>query len=251
MTEQQTTVTEDIEREVRQAAHDLTMQIVEYFNREERPINEIIIVPFTIVARMVRTHDAIKLLLNNNHPCEAAVLALTQFELRLDLAYTALDVKKASEWLGHTDKKWSLRSVTDKLDVLFGGSDTRARMTSIFQHLSGIKHGNPVYSELGFPVRVVGRTVSLSTGDIDDDFSRRFKETLFAYATYQLAWASQVINKFVAGYAVIDKQLRLDTTARHQSLERVEPEFLAFLESINRERQGHLDLKKYVRKKPS
>ena len=40
--------------------------------------------------RSLRADDAINLLLKNGHASEAVVLTLPQFELRFDLAYTAL-----------------------------------------------------------------------------------------------------------------------------------------------------------------
>ena len=102
---------EALEKAVRDAAHEITNDIVTYFFKEGATINEIIIVPITLMGRIIRTHDAILLLLNEEHPSEAAVLALTQFELRLDLAYTADDVKHAAAWLEHEKLEWSLLSV--------------------------------------------------------------------------------------------------------------------------------------------
>jgi hypothetical protein len=218
------TVDRNIQERVRSSAHKLIFQIGTYFS--EGTMNEIIIVPLTIIARIIRTHDAIILLLKNAHPSEAAILTLTQFELRLDLGYTASDVKHAGLWLDHLDKKWSLTSVTKKLDTFFKGTEERKTMGRIFEQLSGIKHGNPVYSELGFPGRVVGRTIQASTGDIEDDFSRRFTDALSGYAAYQLSWSSQVLNKFTGQYAKIDKDLRLSIDDYFAKLRPIEKKFL-------------------------
>jgi hypothetical protein len=81
---------------IRDAGTNLTAQIVAYFHDGQKAINEIIIVPLLISARIFRTYDAINMLLENGYVSEAAVLTLTQFELRLDLAYTAHDVTHAT-----------------------------------------------------------------------------------------------------------------------------------------------------------
>jgi hypothetical protein len=77
-------VDEATEKEAYNAALNLIVQIGAYFSCG-KTINAIIFVPLAIMSRIIRTYDAIGLLLKNEHYQEAAVLALTQFELRLDL----------------------------------------------------------------------------------------------------------------------------------------------------------------------
>ena len=105
--------------------------IVSYFHDEKEPVNEIIFVPTTIMSRIFRTHDAIGVLLKNNHPSEAALLTLPQFELRLDIAHTASDIKHSTAWLDHEDKKWSLLAVKSKIDTLFSEGAERNLSTTL------------------------------------------------------------------------------------------------------------------------
>ena len=85
--------------------YDATLQlmlgITEYFFKQKSTINEIIFVPISILSRILRTHDAIALLLKNEHYSEAAVLVLTQFELRFDLLYVSSDIRYATDWVAH------------------------------------------------------------------------------------------------------------------------------------------------------
>jgi hypothetical protein len=238
-------------KEVREASHEIVVAIMEYFCSEQREINEIITVPLTIIARIVRTNDAIQLLLKEGHPSEAAVLALTEFELRLDLAYVAHDVKHAAAWLDHENTRWSLITVGDKLTTLFDDKVERAKLEKIFRFLSGIKHGNPVFSELGFPARIEGRTVQVSTGEISDKFSKEFTNLIFAYSTYQLAWSSQVINVYTGQYAKIDVALRLKVRDLARKLHPVEQTLSDFLTAVIDGRSGHFGMKRWKRAKDS
>ena len=237
-----------LERDVRQSAHDLMLAINNYFCREKKDINEIIFVPTMIMCRIIRTHDAIGLLLENNHPSEATVLALTQFELRLDLAYTASDVKRAGAWLDHENTKWSLMSVKDKLNTLFREEAERATLYCIFQYLSGIKHANPVYSELGFPGRFKSGEIFVSSGEIADEFSEEFSNKIFAYSSYQLSWSAQVLNVCTATYAVVDKALRLKVRGLCAKLHPSEEELSNFVKDVVSHRKGAFGMKVWKRK---
>ncbi len=234
---------EALEKAVRDAAHEIASEIVNYFFTEGATINEIIIVPITLLGRIIRTHDAIQLLLKEEHPSEAAVLALTQFELRLDLAYTADDVKHAAAWLEHEKLERSLLSVKEKIETLFKDETEREKLSEIFKYLSGIKHGNPVYSELGFPGRVSGRKILISTGPIGDDFEKQFTEGVYKYALYQLAWSAQVLNVHTAKYAKVDKGVRQNVQKLCATIRPFEQEFRQFLENVAEHRPGHFGIK--------
>jgi hypothetical protein len=211
------------------AALNLIAQIGGYF-ADGKTINEIIFVPLAIMSRIIRTHDAIGLLLKNEHYQEAAVLALTQFELRFDLLYVASDIKRAAQWVEHENPKALTQSMKSKLKALFP-SATADRLYETFGYLSGIKHGNPLYSELGFPGRESRGRFAFSTGPINDRFAKAFSKALFAYATYQLVWAAQVVNKLVAQYAVVEKKPRQDVQDLYMTLRPVEADFRRFLKN--------------------
>ncbi len=240
---------EALEKAVRDAAHEITMEILNYFVEEGATINEIIIVPITLLGRIIRTHDAIQLLLKEEHPSEAAVLTLTQFELRLDLAYTAVDVKHAAAWREHEKLEWSRLSVKKKIETLFNDDAEREKLSEIFTYLSGIKHGNPVYSELGFPGRISGGQIQISTGPIGDDFEKQFTEAVYKYALYQLAWSTQVLNVCTAKYAVVDKAVRQNVRDLCATLHPFEQKFRQFLEDVAEHRPGHFGIKSFKRTK--
>ena len=248
MNNRKRTVDAALARDIRGSAHELMGKINDYFYRDKKHVNEIIFVPMMIMSRIIRTHDAIDLLLKNGHPSEATVLALTQFELRLDLAYTASDVKHAAGWLDHEDRKWSLMSVKDKIETLFSEDAERAKLYYIFQFLSGIKHANPVYSELGFPARVKSGTMFVSTGEIDDGFSEEFSNMIFAYSAYQLAWSAQVLNVCTAQYAVVDKALRVKVRDLCAKLHPSEEELSDFVKDVVSRRKSAFGLKVWKRK---
>ncbi len=240
---------EALEKAVRGAAHEIAVEIMNYFFKEGATINEIIIVPITLLGRIIRTHDAIQLLLKEEHPSEAAVLALTQFELRLDLAYTADDVKHAAAWLEHEKLEWSLLSVKKKIETLFKDEAARENLSKIFTYLSGIKHGNPVYSELGFPGRVSGGEIRISTGPIGDDFEKQFSEAVYKYALYQLVWSAQVLNVCTAKYAKVDTAVKQNVRDLCVTLHPFEQKFRQFLENVAEHRPGHFGIKSFNRTK--
>jgi hypothetical protein len=78
----------------------------------------------------MRTYDAIQFLLKNGYVSEATILTLTQFELRIDLAYTAHSVANASEWLDHEKLHVSIgRKMEDKINSLFSDKDELIRLS--------------------------------------------------------------------------------------------------------------------------
>jgi hypothetical protein len=171
---------------INDATLQLMLGVTDYFFKQKSTVNEIIFVPIAIMSRIMRTHDAITLLLKNEHYSEAAVLLLTQFELRFDLLYVSSDIKNATAWVAHENPKALNTGMKAKLEKLFKPAEV-ARLYETFGYLSGIKHGNPLYSELAFPGRSRAGRFLLSTGPIDDRFAKTFSDVLFAYSTYQVA----------------------------------------------------------------
>jgi hypothetical protein len=183
------------------------------------------------------------LLLKEKHPSEAAILCLTQFELRLDLAYTAYSVDAAREWIEHEKTKISVQKIRSHIDNLFSDDSERDDLDSIFRYLSGIKHGNPVFSELGFPGRRSGHSIEIFSGPVDDDFEANFTDAVFAYAVYQLSWAAQVINICTAQYAKVDPDLRKRVHYYAHSLQNVQKDVRKFFEDVAENRAGHFGMK--------
>lgn len=222
-------VSEAKAKEVYDAAVNLLGQVATYY-AGGGTINEIIFGPLAIMTRIIRTYDAIVVLLDNQHAQEAAVLALTQFELRFDLLYVASDIKRATQWVEHDNPKGLNRSMKAKLDALVRPIQAE-RLYETFVYLSGIKHGNPLYSELGFPGRGRGAQLMFSTGPITDRFAKAFTRTLFAYAVYQLIWSAQVVNKLVVKYTSIEKEHRQRVQGLYLELRPLETEFRRFLKA--------------------
>ena len=187
---------------VRESAHDLLAKTLLYFFETQKPISEIIFVPAAIFARIIGTHNSIGSLLHDGYVVDAAVIALAQFELRFQLAWTAHDIKNATAWVAHSNVRSAPMGVGSTINALFPKpSDESDRLHSIFSHLSGVKHANPVMSELVFGGRSSGAGISISTGTIEDDFSERFSRLLREFSIYQLAWSSHVVSLYVAKYA--------------------------------------------------
>jgi hypothetical protein len=145
----------DVPLKARERAVNIISATMSYFIDNKIQINEIVFVPLIIISRIIRNHDAILLLVENKFDSEAAVLVLTQLELRLDFSYTSIDIKHSAEWMQHKENKSSLQRMTGKkgkIRRLFA-NDHAEIIEDIFKSLSGVKHGNAVYGELGFPAR--------------------------------------------------------------------------------------------------
>lgn len=232
------------EQKLYKSTINLIDEIMQYFIDNNPEINESITVPITIVSRMLRTHKAIKVLLESKYPSEAAVLLLTQFELFWDLAYTSRDSKNATAWMDHEDKKWQVLSVSKKIDCIHEKYGDPETPKFIFRSLSGIKHGNPVYSELGFSSRRTGNKITITTSIHMDEFEKNFSEGIHKYTMFLLSSASQTINMHIAKYAIIDQDL---TDSIQKMFELVflpyEDEFKEFLKSTIDATKGHFDIK--------
>lgn len=116
-------------------------------------------------------------------------------------------------------------------------------MSDVFEFLSGIKHGNPVLSELGFPVRAEGNRFVLTTGPIHDELTQSFGNLVFAYSAYQTAWSFQVLNVHTARYASVERAVRVMIQELAKKLHPVEEELVDYFKSLVRKRPGHLGIK--------
>jgi hypothetical protein len=233
-------ISEQTSKECHEAAVRLVAEIAGYFSGKE--INELIFVPLTIMSRIIRTYEAAALLLKEQYNPEAAVLILTQFELRFDLLYVASDITRATEWVEHENLKAMSATMRAKLVSLYKPIEAD-RLYETFGYLSGIKHGNPIYSELAFPGRGRRNRYVVSTGSIDDQFAKAFADALLAYTTYQLVWAAQVVNKLIAPYTAIERTGRLLVHSQYMTQKSVENRSRLFLRNRISKRKTFFGIK--------
>jgi hypothetical protein len=216
--------------EVRDRAAALFSHLGNYF--KDKIINEHILAPMILMARIIRTHDAIGSLCDEMFYTEAATLLLTQFDLRLDLWFVCYKPENATLWMGHDDKKWPVSSTKGKIDTLVKPGEEHDRLAEIYTYLSGIKHANPVYGMLGFPVEVDGGNLVLSTGNVGSGFTVEFGDIVRAYSLYQLASSAQVMNVYPIRYTVIKKEPREEVRRLARKLYPVEEKFREFMQGI-------------------
>ena len=131
---------------------------------------------------------------------------------------------------------------------MFSEGEERLKLKEIAEYLHGIKHGNPIYSELGFPVRWHGRELMISTGEITDGFSKEFGDLVSAYSSYQLGWSSQVLNVCTAKYSRIDIAIRNRVRDLALALHPVEEEFRSFLNGVVTGGKGAFGMKPFKTK---
>ncbi len=88
----------------------------------------------------------------------------------------------------------------------------------------------------------------MSTGPIDDEFSGEFGERASAYSSYQLGWASHVLNVYIAKYAKLDLGLRYRVRDLVRTLHPIEEEFRQFLGAVATRGAGAFGMKPFARK---
>jgi hypothetical protein len=162
----------------------------------------------------------------------------------LQLAWTAHDIKNASAWVSHPNLFSSPIKIRNKIEEFFKTpSEESKRLLSIFSHLSGIKHANPVMSELVFGGRSTSKgEIMFSTGVIEDEFTTRFSELLMGFSTYQLAWCCHVVSIYVAKYARVDRETQ--ERLQHIGLEyaSTEVDICSFMEEVTTRQRGFFGL---------
>src|SRR5438105_3332372 len=110
----------DLAKKVVKDGMELLNAIARYFIYQGGNIGEIIIVPLIISARIFRLHEAALQLVESKFPIEAGILALSQFEAKLDLGQAVDDVKWCAQWLEHQNSKRSITTnITDTVTKLY------------------------------------------------------------------------------------------------------------------------------------
>jgi len=171
-------------------------------------VNELFSVPLILITRIIRSQEAIEFLLEKDYSAEAAVIALTQFELRLDILYIDTNVRRATQWIKHKSKVYHPWKVNDKIDKVYGlDPKRRDAQHESFQMLSAVKHGNPLSGEFGFPVRMKGNKISGTTGQINDSLTLRYKVTICGFCVYQLLEALEGVSRTFSKFININNDL--------------------------------------------
>lgn len=179
-----------------------------FSHSQGRTVNELFWVPLILITRIVRGQEAIELLLEKGYSAEAAVIALTQFELRLDILYVGVEVGRATQWVEHESKRQHPWKVKDKIDDVYGlDPETKEAQLETFQMLSSVKHGNPLAGGFEFPVRIKGKKISGTTGEIDDSLALGYKVTMCGFCTYQLLEALEGASRAFSKFINIDDDL--------------------------------------------
>jgi len=234
---------EDFDWRVHRDATELISEITGYFHREQTTLSEFYFVPTIIMSRIFRLRDAALILTKAHHPAEAAIILLSQLEAKLDLAQAARDVKWATRWVEHKNTRHSITpKVNEAIAYVFDEKVDRMVEQSIYRYLSALKHGNPATSELGYQVRRTDRTISISTGEIEDEVTQFASTMMGRYATYQLAWAAQAINVTIRPYAQCKPASVKAVQDNWLKVKDYGPVFAAFLSTLVEDRDGHLDM---------
>lgn len=107
-----------------------------------------------ICNRIQRMQRAIEELVSAGLPSEAAVVALAQFELRLDVMYIGDDDDKANRWMNNTNREKSPWPVRQKIERVFSDEARREHERVLYREWSAIKHNNATAREWAFPIRM-------------------------------------------------------------------------------------------------
>ena len=171
-------------------------------------INQLFVVPFLILSRAIRHHDAITLLLRNGFTAEASLIGLTQFELCLDVLYIGDSVDRASKWMKHTSDRFAPWPVTDKInDIWATDRKKREGKQRYFELLSSVKHGNPRAGPSGFPARMAGNRFTITNDQLDDVFSRRHAIIVTGVCSYQLVECLEGASRAFGCFVRVDPSL--------------------------------------------
>jgi hypothetical protein len=168
-------------------------------------INELFWVTCIIISRIMRSQDAIELLIKNFFFPEAAIIALTQFELCLDISYIGNDVTRATQWVAHQSDKFHIWKVKDK--IIDSEINDKNYKLEIFKALSAIKHGNPLAGGLGFSWRKDGKNIKISNGEIYDEFYHAYGIMLCCLSSYQMLNSLEDAKKAFSIFSPIEDDI--------------------------------------------
>ena len=183
MTEQLNELLE-ISQIARKRCNDQLCSISNNFNGST--VNKIYEVQLTILSRIMSSQAAIEILLEHGLHAEAAIIALSQFELRLDILYIGDKVERATKWLVHNSKTRQPWGVKRKIEEVYVHDPTmKESQHDGFRVLSQVKHGNPVAGSFGFNVRKDDQRITIAIGRIDDTQSRIYSLLICGLSIFQ------------------------------------------------------------------
>lgn len=208
-------------RELAELAHSGALAVADAVGKAivGEQVNECIFVPMFLASNLIRQQEAVRVLVDHNLPVEAAVVALSQFEARLDLLYLFDDVTRATAWMNHTDEKNAPWRVAEKIKKVFGyGTPEADREHRLFRELSKIKHSNPVAGSLLFGVRGDGDHFTVTTTSPEDALSALQGGVALALSTRMLCEGVGRFGELVCTYFPFDtapmrELVRIDQTA--------------------------------------
>lgn len=174
-----------------------------------RTVNELFWVPLILISRILRTQEAIELLLKEGYLAEGAIIALTQFELRLDIFYIDVNIRRATQWVEHESEKHHPWKVKDKIEEIYDiNPKKKDAQQRIFQMLSAVKHGNPVAGGFGFSVRSDGKILSGTTGEVNDSLALSYKIAVCGFCIYQLLESLEGVSRAFSKFIKINGNLQ-------------------------------------------
>lgn len=177
-------------------------------NAKGTVVNEFYFVPMTLLARALGHHRAIALLVKEGYPTEAAIVALTQFELCLDILYMSDDPSRATAWMQHGSETRQPWNVTDKIKAVYSTDpETREGNHGAFRNLSQIKHANPLAGPQGFPMRWSGPIVTVQTNPDPDQLAEVWSLVVLLFCCHKVLEAAAAVRRCHSQFVDLEESL--------------------------------------------
>lgn len=140
------------------------------------------------LAKVLRCHKSIGILVGRGLSSEAASIATTQFEVRLDALFLRSDSQRMADWLSHRNPYREPWRAVEKIGSLFGVDTPKADWNrEVFKILSQCKHGNPLAAEFVFPHSIDGGKLSMDLGSRSGVYPEFMAVFVTAASSYHVA----------------------------------------------------------------
>lgn len=157
-------------------------------------IGESFWVPALLLSKVLRCHEAVQSLVKIRLSSEAASVAITEYEVRLDILFIELDPSRATTWVEHTNPSRQPWSATQKRNEIYGSRPKALRTeVEMYQALSAVKHANPLAGRFALPLTKKGKNWTISSGPLDDpteEFQEKVTVTLSSLLVLESAAAA-------------------------------------------------------------